>query len=473
MVLGRIDDMEQAWAQEPESGLSGQGSGDELDRSAGLVMPEALLPSDTEGWGDVVRRYFSESGQTPLLNAEQEQNLGRKIEEGEYLSRLEQDWITSHGTSPSPISLVMWLGERLAQADSLFEAICSYLGIDGTEPVGSRVCNAVLRQAIDSRIDPALAGAVAKATGISQRRAQQELIQFSLDSRLTPWGLLGEAAQKTTLTEFDTVLQSPELASWLHERDGEIARHFAQIRDGAHQARDHLVRANLRLVIAVAKRYIGRGMDLLDLIQEGNIGLIRAVGKFDHRRRYKFSTYATWWIRQSITRAIADQSRTVRLPVHVVETRAKLDRVRQRLFQEYGRRPTSEELAAELGVSPEKVDRLCETASLEPVSLEMPVGEEGSELADLVEDENALVPEDMATQHLFREQLLRLLDTLSPRERRVIELRFGLQDGRSRTLGEVGREFGVSRERIRQIERQALSKLRHPSRSRRLIDYLW
>jgi RNA polymerase primary sigma factor len=270
-------------------------------------------------------------------------------------------------------------------------------------------------------------------------------------------------------------LTSTEFRGELGKHCDEMAFHFEQIRQRAHQAAEYFVRANLRLVIAVAKKYVGRGMPLLDLIQEGNIGLMRAVKKFDYRRGYKFSTYATWWIRQSITRAIADQSRLVRLPVHISETKTKLDKARQRLFQEYGRSPTSEELALELRVSPEKVDWLFEAASREPVSLETLVREEeeGSELVDFIEDRNTLAPEDEATYSLLQEQLMEALESLTPRERRVIQLRFGLENGRSRTLDEVGAEFGVSRERIRQIERQALNKLRHPRLSRKLIDYLW
>ena len=284
-----------------------------------------------------------------------------------------------------------------------------------------------------------------------------------MDKLLNSEGLAIDDPVRMYLKDIGKIpLLTPERETYLAE----------QITLGNKEAKDELIEANLRLVVSIAKRHVGKGMYFLDLIQEGNLGLIKAVEKFDYSKGYKFSTYATWWIRQAITRAIADQARTIRIPVHMVETIHKVSRTARQLLQEFGREPTTDEIAESLGITAEKVREIMKIAQ-DPVSLETPIGEEeDSHLGDFVEDMDSPAPSDSASYSLLREQLCNILHTLTPREEQVIKLRFGLEDGRPRTLEEVGKQFQITRERIRQIEAKALRKLRHPSRSKTLKDYL-
>jgi RNA polymerase primary sigma factor len=416
--------------------------------------------------------YLGEVGQTPLLGAEEEKLLGSQIEKGKHLSRLEDDWVAKHGVQPSPIDILLALAEDFSRVRLFLEDLYQYLGLPSTGSIAEKVLHPELRRAIDGHIDQHLSGAIAQATGASQTRTEQALIQLSLDSGLIPWHIIEGAGLGSSAAEFGELLRSPEFRNELEEHSSEIGRHFAQVRERAGRATKHMIQANLRMVISVAKGYYDRGVPLPDLVQEGNIGLMQAVQKFDHRRGYKFSTYAIPWIWQAVNRAVNDQSRIVRLPGHLIDTLRKLDHARNRLFQKFGRQPTEKELASEMGVSPEKVGWLLKVSSGGPVSLETPVGEEGSQLGDFIGDREILEPEEEADASLLREQLSEALESLTPREQRVIELRFGLGNEYSRTLEEVGMELGLTKERIRQIEKEALAKLRHPSRSRKLIGYL-
>ncbi len=308
--------------------------------------------------------------------------------------------------------------------------------------------------------------AEAEAAAEAASRAGDSDKEISLEEQLdlsVPEGIAIDDPVRMYLKEISKV---PLLTA---DQEIELAR---RLEEGDEGAKQQLAEANLRLVVSIAKRYVGRGMLFLDLIQEGNLGLIKAVEKFDYRKGFKFSTYATWWIRQAITRAIADQARTIRIPVHMVETINKLIRVSRQLLQEYGREPTPEEIAREMNISESKVREIIKIAQ-EPVSLETPIGEEeDSHLGDFIPDDDAPAPAEAASFALMKEQLMEVLDTLTPREEKVLRLRFGLDDGHQRTLEEVGKEFNVTRERIRQIEAKALRKLRHPSRSKKLRDYL-
>jgi RNA polymerase primary sigma factor len=451
----------------------------------------AVLASDLISVDDPVRMYLKEIGKVPLLTAEEEVNLAKSIELGE------QALVSPALCAVHLYELGVEIKKRMAvgrpkefvdEATRFTNKSLRYtLNADEGGKELKRLTNRLLKLR-----DPLKAESNSKEISteakilidetvalIDTARRDPERLAFRIlpqyakihgpaegAERLGELVMLGQEIRDVLVKHLDQlVIADPDEQRGLRRLADEL------IQKG-DDARHNLTEANLRLVVSIAKKYIGRGMSFLDLIQEGNIGLIRAVEKFDYRKGYKFSTYATWWIRQAITRAIADQARTIRIPVHMVETINKLIRVSRGLLQELGREPTAEEIAERMLITPDKVREIVKV-SQEPVSLETPIGEEeDSHLGDFIPDNQALAPSDAASHKLLKEQVESVLEGLTLRERRVLQLRFGLEDGRTRTLEEVGREFNVTRERIRQIEAKALRKLRHPSRSRKLKDYL-
>ena len=461
---------------ESEATDSATDAGVEEEVTDGMTVKEAkaLLGLEDETIDDSARMYLREIGKVPLLTATEERELSSKIEQGRYLDKIEDAYFKKYKKYPSAVDITIDLISRLSKSLPIVEIINEHLDSNHTCSIVETITDPRFRNTIDNAIDSALVTDVAIRTGKDNAAAEEAIVYLSLSSHVLPSQILAPLiGDKTPWQEIKTFLSSDEFLSQIHSHSDQLEAYIKEVRADAKKSKKHLTEANLRLVVSIAKKYIGHGMSLLDLIQEGNIGLMRAVDKFQHRKGYKFSTYATWWIRQGITRSIADQSRTIRIPVHMVETINKLLRTTRQLTQEVGREPNYREIGNRLDMAPEKVEGIMDLFHHEPISLETPIGEdEDSRLGDFVEDQSSPAPTEAAAQELLKDQIDRVLDELTPREKRVLQLRFGLKDGHARTLEEVGQEFSVTRERIRQIEAKALRKLRHPSRSRKLRGYL-
>lgn len=421
---------------------------------------------------DSVSLYIAECSKTPLLTASEERALSSKMELARYLSQIEKQLRAKNTGRSNEVEIIHWLITRLATYGQLMERMLKRFPVIGSQKLSAKLLDDKFRTQIDVVIDEGLANYVAKAEHVDSGDAIHKITEISILSRMMPWQIIDGFGTIQNTNELKKVKGSDKFVNYLGSKRSALVEHFDKIKKSGREAAEHMIKANLRLVLSMAKKYRARGMPLSDLIQEGNIGLMRAVEKFDYRRGFKFSTYATWWVRQAINRVISDQSRTIRLPVHTVETITKMNNARQELLQKLGRKPTSYEIADEMGVETGKIDWLFGVLYAEPVSLDIPIGEDESQLSDFIEDEITPAPEDEAANSMLRQQFRDILASLTDRERRIIELRYGLDNEHGLTLKEVGHEFGLTRERIRQIEKEALAKLRHPSRSRRLIEYL-
>lgn len=429
------------------------------------ITSAAIAESDLAGVSldDPVRMYLREIGRVPLLNARREVELAGAMERGTYLDTVVGNLSSTGGVQPSATEIGMVVYHAFKAGWPVVQDLWTRNAPDTTLFIKPNILERILPIANTPK---EFRDEVSAKWGFDDGTLEEQL-----RSRRIEWEILPQQVQMLVRSS-DTWPDDSIVRATMSDREARLNRRWRDMQLAGRRAKVSLTEANLRLVVSVAKKYAGRGMGMLDLVQEGNLGLIRAVEKFQHHKGFKFSTYATWWIRQAITRAIADQARTIRIPVHMVETINRLIRTSRNMQLELGREPTTDEIAVAMEITPDRVRDILKI-SQDPVSLEMPIGEEeDSHLGDFIEDQKMPAPADAANKQLLREQVEDVLGTLSDREREVLYMRYGLEDGRARTLEEVGQVFGVTRERIRQIEAKALRKLRHPSRANMLRDYL-